>query len=59
MLKENIKNIIQSQVPQIEIISTIFNAAIKVYYFCLLLLDDHVAILHTFFIKKLLGFGKQ
>ena len=28
--------------------SKLINAAIKIYYFCLLLLDDHVAILHSF-----------
>ena len=28
--------------------SKLINAAIKIYYFCLLLLDDHIAILHAF-----------
>ena len=28
--------------------SKLINAAIKIYYFCPLLLDDHIAILHAF-----------
>ena len=44
MLKENSKIIIQSHVSKLKLM----NAAIEIYYFCILLLDDHIAILHAF-----------
>ena len=43
MLKK-ILNIIQIKYRK----SKLINAAIKIHYFCLLLLDDHVEILHAF-----------
>ena len=44
MLKENSKILLKVKYRK----SKLINAAIKIYYFCLLLLDDHVAILHSF-----------
>ena len=50
-VKQNIKNIIQSQVLQIKI----FKAATTIYYFCLLILDNYVTIQHAFS-KKIVSF---